>query len=1073
LDIASRPGLDALSYRVGTHSSFLETMKAGLSSEALSKLTTRDGSDPAIAWLDAWAVVADVLTFYQERIANEGFLRTATERRSVLELARLVGYEPRPGVAASTHLAFTVEEKAKSPLAPAAAPSTEATEDEPEVVIPAGSRAQSVPGPGELPQPFETSEDLTARAAWNQLQVRLTRPQLPEEVLQAGVLYFEGIATQLKPNDPLLIRTVVGSKPGLYRALTVEPDAQAQRTRVTFEPWIRSSALVEIARRAADEDRAGFPLESAMARRVLSVLEPLRADSSGADLRALARDEILPKLREEHRLAIEGNFTRLEPWIDDIISDLESAAGISESTTADAAVAAMVTGSSASPDVVETTSSSVALDDSVLAKLAQSPAKRLANSLHLRRDLDKTLAPDSDISARLLLAARPELRKVLYRAWRGQPPSAKPTLEVWALRLRASPFGHNAPPPLDLIRIPGDDTEDWPLCERAKTIFLESSYPQMLPGSWVAMERPGRPDWQNPPSPEPERLLVVTSVEGVAELSRSAYGLTGKSTRLVLEDPWLLEDDGEVSSEETFDVIRGTAVYAHSERLVLAEMPIPEPVCGGELELAGLYDGLEAGRWLIVSGERSDVLTSPANGEKIPGIPAAELVMVAEVRQGVQEISLQEISFQETWAAGAFNNETEDPQREARPGEQTHTTVVLAEPLAYCYERSTIKVWGNVAPATHGETREEVLGSGRASEPWQRFSLKQSPLTYVSARTPSGVESTLRVRVNDVLWDRRGSLFGLKPTDHVYTTQRDNEEVTTVVFGDGKRGARLPTGSENVRSVYRVGIGKPGNLDARRITQLVTRPLGVKDVVNPLPATGGADPESRDQARRNAPLAVMALDRLVSVQDYADFARTFAGIGRASAARLSDGRVQLVQVTIAGEDDIPIREDSELFANLLAALRRFGEPRQALRLRLRDRTFLALEVSVGISPAHLWEAVEPKIRAALLRAFGFQHRNLAQDALLSEVYRVIQGVRGVELVDVDVFGRTDPESPTGGIDRGNQPKDATGKVRVDLPAARLRALRDRIDAKGDLQPAQLLYLSSEVSDTLVLKERKR
>ena len=100
LDIASRPGLDALSYRVGTHSSFLETMKAGLSSEALFKLTTRDGSDPAIAWLDAWAVVADVLTFYQERIANEGFLRTATERRSVLELARLVGYEPRPGVAA-------------------------------------------------------------------------------------------------------------------------------------------------------------------------------------------------------------------------------------------------------------------------------------------------------------------------------------------------------------------------------------------------------------------------------------------------------------------------------------------------------------------------------------------------------------------------------------------------------------------------------------------------------------------------------------------------------------------------------------------------------------------------------------------------------------------------------------------------------------------------------------------------------------------------------------------------------------------------------------------------------------
>ena len=51
---------------------------------ALRALTTRDNSDPTIAVLDAFAVMGDVLTFYQERIANEGYLRTATERRSIL-----------------------------------------------------------------------------------------------------------------------------------------------------------------------------------------------------------------------------------------------------------------------------------------------------------------------------------------------------------------------------------------------------------------------------------------------------------------------------------------------------------------------------------------------------------------------------------------------------------------------------------------------------------------------------------------------------------------------------------------------------------------------------------------------------------------------------------------------------------------------------------------------------------------------------------------------------------------------------------------------------------------------------
>src|SRR5215213_9647615 len=131
-------------------------MQARLSSQAfrvLAGLTTREPADTSLALLDAWAVVADVLTFYQERLANEGYLRTATERRSVLELARLIGYSPRPGVAATVYLAYTMEKDSVG-------------------VVPAGARAQSVPGPGEQPQSFETVEEIAARAEWNNLQPR-------------------------------------------------------------------------------------------------------------------------------------------------------------------------------------------------------------------------------------------------------------------------------------------------------------------------------------------------------------------------------------------------------------------------------------------------------------------------------------------------------------------------------------------------------------------------------------------------------------------------------------------------------------------------------------------------------------------------------------------------------------------------------------------------------------------------------------------------------------------------------------------------------------------------------------
>src|SRR5437667_3325255 len=162
----NRPGLGALGYRVGTHGAFLETMKARLSTMTvdvpgadgitletfapLLGLTTRATGDFSIALLDSWATVADVLTFYQERICNEGYLRTATERRSILELARLIGYKLRPGVASTVYLAYTLDEDhSQTPPKPTA------------TVIPIGSRSQSVPAPGEQAQSFETTETLS------------------------------------------------------------------------------------------------------------------------------------------------------------------------------------------------------------------------------------------------------------------------------------------------------------------------------------------------------------------------------------------------------------------------------------------------------------------------------------------------------------------------------------------------------------------------------------------------------------------------------------------------------------------------------------------------------------------------------------------------------------------------------------------------------------------------------------------------------------------------------------------------------------------------------------------------
>jgi hypothetical protein len=110
--MANRIGLSSITYRIGDYAQFKESMLAGLSSSKypeLADLRTRDADDYTLGLIDAVACAADVLTFYQERVANESYLRTATERLSLQEMAKLIGYRLRPGLAAETWLAFALE----------------------------------------------------------------------------------------------------------------------------------------------------------------------------------------------------------------------------------------------------------------------------------------------------------------------------------------------------------------------------------------------------------------------------------------------------------------------------------------------------------------------------------------------------------------------------------------------------------------------------------------------------------------------------------------------------------------------------------------------------------------------------------------------------------------------------------------------------------------------------------------------------------------------------------------------------------------------------------------------------
>jgi hypothetical protein len=192
-----------------------------------------------------------------------------------------------------------------------------------------------------------------------------------------------------------------------------------------------------------------------------------------------------------------------------------------------------------------------------------------------------------------------------------------------------------------------------------------------------------------------------------------------------------------------------------------------------------------------------------------------------------------------------------------------------------------VSVYGNVLPVTHGETvAAEVLGSGDATQNFQSFKLQKSPLTYVPSATVQndwGAVSTLRIYVNAIEWTEVSTLYGVGPADRVYIVRRGDDGASVVTFG-----SPLPTGVGNVIANYRFGGGAAAP-PAFGISQIARPVPGLKSVINPIAAAGGADAEGPDSVRTAAPKTALLLGRAVSIADFAAAAAAVGSVRFASA----------------------------------------------------------------------------------------------------------------------------------------------------------------------------------------------
>jgi hypothetical protein len=330
----------------------------------------------------------------------------------------------------------------------------------------------------------------------------------------------------------------------------------------------------------------------------------------------------------------------------------------------------------------------------------------------------------------------------------------------------------------------------------------------------------------------------------------------------------------------------------------------------------------------------------------------------------------------------------------------------------------------------HETIFEEILGGSDAS-PLQQFKFLRSPLLedeVIEVRerqnpAPDDVADLGPDAVrpaepdnpqNNEVWvryKRVDSFFGSGPRSRHYTL----DYVTGIVgFGDGRRGMVPPEAKNNiVARSYRIGGGALGNVNANTLTSLGRALAYIEAVTNPLPATGGADRETIDEAKNRAPYTIKSRDRAVTTEDYemlALRASTTLARARCVADRSNRGHVTLALVPkgeLRGEEFsrrlVPSNEVLRYVKRYLDDRKLVGTVLNVVRPRYKDLSLRVVLVrrSVGTSD-RLRKDIETKLRRFLHSLVGGRDGKgweFGRPVLKAELRNVVEEVPGVEGVD--------------------------------------------------------------------------
>ena len=321
--------------------------------------------------------------------------------------------------------------------------------------------------------------------------------------------------------------------------------------------------------------------------------------------------------------------------------------------------------------------------------------------------------------------------------------------------------------------------------------------------------------------------------------------------------------------------------------------------------------------------------------------------------------------------------------------------------------------------STNSNTYGELIGTstGKAGQIWQ---LLETPVVDGSISVYVGSGTTFSK------WTQVTHLIDYGPYDQVFAATTDANNVVSITFGDGVSG-QIPANGYEIRAVYNIGGGSLDNVAIHTLNSIAYVPglshtdfVALQSIItvdNLTEALGGSDPESLDQVRYAAPIALRANNRAVTLEDFRSLALQVSNVGKANplASVWSSVTLYIAPTRVATDSDAspglnPDLSPSTEYTTLAAAVTDFFTDKTLLgtTLTIQPPTYVDVVVNVLYTkfPQYTDTEIQTALKTKLVTEFGYINNYFQQTIYPQDVEYVLQQVPGVKNAYLSLLHRT-------------------------------------------------------------------